>query len=434
MRFAVGAATDPGRRRDHNEDSFLVDDERSLFAVADGLGGHQAGEVASSTALEALRAAVASGRPINEAALAANRAVHELAIGDPKLHGMGTTLTAFIAIGGRTALIAHVGDSRAYRLREGTIERLTEDHSLVEELVREGRITAEQADSHPQRAIITRALGLEPDVEVDLVTVPVRAGDRILICSDGLTTMVRERDIERISRSEADPGRAADHLVEAACEAGGEDNVTTIIIDVLEIDDSAPDPEELAAESAPATPIPVTAPDVETEEAPVLLVRRRRLRSALLLFVPLAIFLGLAFGTVAWYARRTYYVGVEGERVAIYRGVPGGLLIWDPTVEQRTDLALSDVEAADQIALLDGAAEGSLDRAESYLDLLKERAAAATTTTSTTTTTRPPRTTTTTRPGRATTTTGPGGTATSPPGVTYSGTGAAITTPTNAQP
>ncbi len=417
MRLSAGAATDAGRVRDHNEDSYLLDDERSLYAVADGVGGHRGGEVASSTALEALRAGFASGMPVNEAARSANRAVYDLAATDEALRGMGTTLTALTTVGGSTALLAHVGDSRAYRLRDGDIERLTEDHSLVEELVREGRLTAEQADSHPQRNYITRALGLEHEVEVDLVSVSLLAGDRLLLCSDGLTTMVREREIERISRNEADALRAAERLVDAACDAGGEDNVTAVVIDVVEVDAAeAPDPEALAAASPPTTPLPVSAPDIEpTEPAPTVTVARRRLRSFLLLALPLILFVGLAFTTVAWYARRTYYVGLSGDRVALYRGVPGGLLIWDPTVEATSDLDLRDLDAADQADVAEGTAEGSRDRAERYLVTLEERATAATSTTSTTTTTRPPRkTTTTTRPRSATTTTARGTARTSP--------------------
>ncbi|MCZ7535623.1 MAG: Stp1/IreP family PP2C-type Ser/Thr phosphatase [Acidimicrobiia bacterium] len=422
MRLAAGAATDAGRVRDHNEDSYLLDDERSLFAVADGVGGHRGGEVASSTALEALRAGVASGTALHEAAQSANSAVYDLAATDEALRGMGTTLTALTTIGGSTALLAHVGDSRAYRLRDGAIERLTEDHSLVEELVREGRLTSEQADSHPQRNYITRALGLEPDVEVDIVSVALHAGDRILLCSDGLTTMVRERDIERISRNETDPARAAELLIDAACDAGGEDNVTAVVIDFLEVDGAeAPDPEALAETSPPTTPLPVSEPDIgPPTSAPTITVTRRRLRSFLLLVLPLILFVGLAFTTVAWYARRTYYVGLSGDRVALYRGVPGGLLIWDPTVETISDIDLRDLDPADQAAVADGVAEGSRDRAESYLATLEERATAATSTTSTTTTTRPPRrTTTTTRPPKKTTTTTAGGTArTSPATIT----------------
>jgi len=195
VKLAAASATDQGRVRSNNEDAFLIDDQRALFAVADGMGGHRGGEVASHTAIEALRAAIANGTPLHDAITRANTAVLTRAAGDDELTGMGTTMTAVVAIGGRQLLIGHVGDSRAYMMHEGTLRRATDDHSLVEELVREGRLTPEQAEAHPQRAIVTRALGVDDPVDVDLYTLDVEAGDRVLLCSDGLTTMVRERDI-----------------------------------------------------------------------------------------------------------------------------------------------------------------------------------------------------------------------------------------------
>src|SRR4051794_28279470 len=161
------------------------------------MGGHRAGEVASRTAIESLRASIASGVPVNEAIARANSAVIDRAEGDGELEGMGTTMTAVVPAGGHQLLVGHVGDSRAYMVHEGNLRRVTEDHSLVEELVREGRLTAEQAESHPQRAIITRALGIDSDVDVDVYTLDVNPGDRLIVCSDGLNTMVRDRDVER---------------------------------------------------------------------------------------------------------------------------------------------------------------------------------------------------------------------------------------------
>ena len=239
MRLATGSATDTGLVRGNNEDSFLVDGAHQLFAVADGMGGHRGGEVASRTAIEALRAAIAAGQPVHDAIVQANTAVIERAAGDDELTGMGTTLTAVVVAGGRQLLIGHVGDSRAYLLHDGTLRRITDDHSLVEELVRE----AGSLPSRPSRtrnARSSRALGVDPDVEVDLYTVEVTAGDRVLICSDGLTTMVRERDVERLARSEPDPQRAAEVLVDAANRAGGEDNTSVVVVDVLEVDAAAP--------------------------------------------------------------------------------------------------------------------------------------------------------------------------------------------------
>jgi len=262
MKLATGSATDTGLVRGNNEDAFLVDGEHQLYAVADGMGGHRGGEVASRTAVEALRAAFAGGRGVEAAITSANDAVIERARGDSGLTGMGTTLTALTVKGGRQLLIGHVGDSRAYMIHDGAIRRITEDHSLVEELVREGRLTPEQADAHPQRHVVTRALGIDEQIDVDLYTLDVTEGDRVVLCSDGLTTMIRERDVERIARSEPDPQRAAEQLVDAANAAGGEDNTSVVVVDVLEVDPvSVFDAEEVPEPPSPAR-VMAPAPDV----------------------------------------------------------------------------------------------------------------------------------------------------------------------------
>lgn len=409
MRISAGAFSDVGRVREGNEDAHLVDDRLALFAIADGMGGHRGGEVASWTAIEALRAAVASGQPINDAVKQANTAVLERAAGHPELEGMGTTMTAVVVAGGRRLLIGHVGDSRAYLLRGGELSRLTEDHSLVEELVREGRLTPEQAETHPQKAIVTRALGVEPGVDVDVYAVDVAEGDRLLLCSDGLTDMVRERDIERVLRGEGDPQRAAERLVDEANEAGGVDNITAVVLDVVEVDDDgAPDPIVLAAEPAPRVARGEPAPDVgasgvEVPRPPML----RRIRSVTLLVVPLVLILAIAVAAVGWYARRSYYVGLDGEQVVLFRGVPGGVLGWDPTIEERTDLVADDLGPVARKAVADGAARGSRETAERYVERLTEQVAATSTTTTTrrtTTTTAGP---TTVAPAPAPTTTPP---------------------------
>jgi serine/threonine protein phosphatase PrpC len=390
MKFSVGAFSDVGRSRDDNEDAYVVDERLVLFAIADGMGGHRGGEVASWTAIEALRAAVANGNAINLAISKANEAVIERAAGDPEVAGMGTTMTAVVPAAGRTVLIGHVGDSRAYLLHDGTLSRLTDDHSLVEEMVREGRLTHEQAESHPRRNIVTRALGQEHDVEVDLYTLEVSPGDRILLCSDGLTVMVRDRDVERIVRGESDPQRAVELLVDAANEAGGEDNITVILLDVLEVEEAAPpDPDSLATPTASATPISIPAPDVAPgppppEARPSL---RRRVRSALFVIVPLVLILGFAFLALGYYARRSYFVGLDGNQVVVYRGVPGGVLGWDPTVEAETELTVDDLIPSDAAAVGAGTARGSRDRADNYVVQLEERATTTTTSTSTSTTT-----------------------------------------------
>jgi serine/threonine protein phosphatase PrpC len=394
VRLAAGSLSHTGLVRGNNEDAFLVDKDHVLFAVADGVGGHRGGEVASRTAIEALRAAVAAGRSVQDAITSANEAVIERARGDTDLTGMGTTMTAMVVGGGRQVLIGHVGDSRAYLLHDGSLRRVTDDHSLVEELVRDGRLTPEQAESHPQRNIVTRALGLDEPVEVDLYRLDVSNGDRIILCSDGLTTMVRERDIERIARSEPDPQRTAEELVDAANNAGGEDNTSVVVVDVLEVDAAdAPATEPVTPPPSPARIMP-PAPDVpepSTQDS-----WPKRVRNALLLFVPLILVLAIAVGGVGWYARRSYYVGFAGNRVVIYKGIPGGVLGWNPTVDERTKLSAAQLTPIDRERVAGGAARGSVGEARRFVARL-QAGVDATSTTTTTTTTRP-RATTTTRP------------------------------------
>ena len=407
MKLAAASATDQGLVRSNNEDAFLIDDQRALFAVADGMGGHRGGEVASHTAIEALRAAIANGTPLHDAITRANTAVLTRAAGDDQLTGMGTTMTAVVAIGGRQLLIGHVGDSRAYMLHEGTMRRATDDHSLVEELVREGRLTPEQAEAHPQRAIVTRALGVDDPVDVDLYTLDVEAGDRVLLCSDGLTTMVRERDIERLARAEPDPQRLADALVAAANAAGGEDNITVVVVDVLEADPPlAHDPTTVvvAQERPPSRSAVVPPPDPpEPRARRPKGSRSRAVRGVILVLLPLLLIAGIAAAALGWYARSSYFVGVSGNEVVIYKGVPGGVLGWNPTVDQHTGLAPASLPAVDRDRVTTNSSRGSRATAEAYVGRLRA-AVAATSTTSTTTTTRPKRTTTT-KPVRVTTTT-----------------------------
>jgi protein phosphatase len=362
------------------------------------MGGHNAGEIASATAIEALRAAVASGKSLDAAITLANSAIFEKAATDRGLAGMGTTLTAVVILGESTLLIGHVGDSRAYRIRDGVLEQLTEDHSLVEELVREGRLSPAEAEVHPRRSVITRALGIDPNVEVDLYTLDARTGDRLLICSDGLTTMVRDDEVLRIAELDADPRVAADRLVDAANEAGGEDNITVLIIDVLEAPPPAPpDPETLAVPAAPRTPVPVAAPDVLDEQLPRR--RRPRLRSiggVLLYVLPVLVIIGAGIGAVNWYARHTYFVDFKGDRVVVFQGVPGGILGWEPTVKTTTHLRRADL-TADAIDQIDRSGKGSLERAQQFVRNLERDVASTTTTTTTTapTTTSKPKSTTT---------------------------------------
>ncbi len=248
MRIAQGsAASSTGRKRRHNEDAYVY--EPPLFAVADGMGGARAGEVASALAAAALREAdldpaESAERTVVRLIQAANARVHERALSDAAASGMGTTMTVALFRPEGDVVIGHVGDSRAYLLRDGELEQLTDDHSLVAELVRRGELSPEQAEVHPQRSVITRALGTEPDVDVDSFTVTARDGDVFLLCSDGLTTMVDAATIaELVQRDRFELGSATSALIRVANEHGGEDNITTVLF-AIAADDDAPAAEQ----------------------------------------------------------------------------------------------------------------------------------------------------------------------------------------------
>src|SRR6476469_7826415 len=257
--------TDTGRQRKGNEDADFA--RSPLFVVADGMGGAQAGEVASGTAVEVFQDGLPDGSEpvasrLRSLVLEANARINALAQSDDALAGMGTTVTAAYVGEGELA-IAHVGDSRMYRLRDGRLERLTDDHTLVEELVRQGKLTPEEADHHPQRSIITRALGPEPGVEPDSFTWPGRDGDVYLICSDGLTGMVPEPQVAEILTAAGSLPAAGRALVDAANEAGGRDNITVVLFRLEEVGtgDLAADDHDTSEHSAvrPATPAAAAA-------------------------------------------------------------------------------------------------------------------------------------------------------------------------------
>jgi PPM family protein phosphatase len=244
------ARTDPGRKRRGNEDSYVS--RPPLFAIADGMGGARAGEVASALAAGAL--AESGGGQGGEAHLVeliqeANRRVHERASTDAETSGMGTTITVAQIEQDGTVTMGHVGDSRAYLLRDDRLEQLTDDHSLVAELVRRGELSPQAAEVHPQRSVITRALGTDPDVDVDAFSIEARAGDVFLICSDGLSDMVDADQIEAIVKTHrGDLDAAAKALVQAANRAGGEDNITAVLFELVEGDSPVPEPDERTRE------------------------------------------------------------------------------------------------------------------------------------------------------------------------------------------
>jgi len=239
---AYAATTDTGRKRRRNEDAYVV--APPLFAVADGMGGAQAGEVASRLAAAALEdtdpGSLSAPDRVESLIQEANRRVHERSTADPSTSGMGTTMTVAI-VEGSTVTIGHVGDSRAYLVRDGRLEQLTEDHSLVNELLKSGKLTPEEAVTHPQRSVITRAVGTDPDVDVDSFTIDAHDGDVFLLCSDGLTDMVDDEDILDVAASYGhDLDRVTKSLVSAANRGGGEDNITVVAFEIADGDRTAP--------------------------------------------------------------------------------------------------------------------------------------------------------------------------------------------------
>jgi PPM family protein phosphatase len=260
----------PGRRRRRNEDSFVV--APPLFAVADGMGGARAGDIASRLAAATVREEGGDRVDVVELIREANRRVFERARDDASASGMGTTMTVALVEGDQVT-IGHVGDSRAYRLRENALEQLTEDHSLVAELVRSGKLSPEEAETHPQRSMITRVLGTDPDVDADTFTVEAQPGDVFLLCSDGLTTMVEENHIvDVVNRHRGDLERAAKQLISDANRSGGEDNVTVVFFEIVEEGETA----QMAVVDAEQDTL------TEVDEVPVLetVEKRRLLRAA----------------------------------------------------------------------------------------------------------------------------------------------------------
>ncbi|TML26312.1 MAG: Stp1/IreP family PP2C-type Ser/Thr phosphatase [Actinobacteria bacterium] len=339
------ARTDTGRQRRSNEDAFYA--RPPLFAVADGMGGARAGEVASSLLVEVLESGLPDGGNDEERVAGrvreANAQIHELSRQDAERAGMGTTVTAAY-VGDRAVALAHVGDSRAYRLHDGRLEQMTRDHSLVEELKRRGKLTEEEAEEHPQRSVITRALGPEARVDVDTVSVPAQAGDVFLLCSDGLTAMVPEERIEEIFGDGDGAGleRVGRELIAEANDRGGRDNITVVLFSLEDVADGAvtdqptqigvpaPSAEQVEAakataeaESAAAPRRTVPLPRRRKPAAPAAARgRRRRIRGLVPTLIVVAILGALAAG--AWVATRAvYFVGTTHDGfVAVYRGLP----------------------------------------------------------------------------------------------------------------
>jgi protein phosphatase len=450
----AGAATHVGRLRTINQDAYVLLPDRELFVVADGMGGHQGGEVAARLAIETLQVAYQdhTAESLTDAIAVANHRIRNEGDADPNLRGMGTTVVALALMPDEPdpdaepvdddsepplhLVIANVGDSRAYLHRDGSLVQLTEDHSVVADLVRDGRITAEEAESHPQRNIVTRVLGVYETVDVDLWPIDPVTGDRFLLCSDGLFNEVGTDQISAVLRRLDDPSEAAAELVRLANEGGGRDNITAIVVDV--VDDGgvaraasaalAGEPSRLDSATRDAdddhdlagftTAMPVAAPagltDEDLDSARVdepSRKERRALRRAekrktprtrvtwrVVAFVVLLVaVIGGALATIQWYGTSTYYVTFEDDEVVIYQGRPGGTLWVDPELQEGTGIAREDVPERYVEALEAGSEHSSLEEARAYVDNIESDIQAIEDV-------KPPTTTTTTTPAGPTTT------------------------------
>lgn len=345
---SFGSRTDIGCLRDHNEDSLVV--TPPLFAVADGMGGHAAGEVASEIAVRVLSELApehpdgeALGRAIEEA----NRAVIQAAHEGRGRQGMGTTMTAAMLEGERL-VIAQVGDSRAYLLHQGKLQQLTRDHSLMADMIEAGQLTPEEARTHPQRSVITRALGSDVHLHPDIYEINVETGDRLLICSDGLSGMIFDDQIENTLRRVQDPQRCASQLVNEAIAAGGHDNVTVIVADVTGY----------------------------AEVRRKKLARKTKLSIALVLVLFAAIIAGAAWGTQT-YLNTAAYLANDNGKVAVYRGVPGSVLgLSFSHLERTTDVTVADLQPGVANRLHEGIRVDDMEAADALVKEYEDEIAA----------------------------------------------------------
>ena len=404
-----GSATDTGLVRSVNQD--LAVETGTLFAVADGMGGHAGGEVAARLAVDTLTVAFGakpSGAGLSEAVNEANRVVFEHSLDNAELRGMGTTLTAAALVNedGRDVIaLVNVGDSRAYRFHDGVLTQITVDHSLAEEMVRNGEISESEAAVHPHRHILTRALGVADDVTVDLWRIQPTRGDRFVLCSDGLTNELEAGQIAEVLATVPDPQAAADLLVRAARTHGGSDNITAVVVDVVLDDEqdgvdgtvpavAAVAPDFRTSAGAPGAESP-SSPDADGPEAVEVLpgpaplkpkfrdrwrARRKARRAArgrrlvtvrTLLFVVLvgAILAG-AFYAIRWYDTNAYYVQVNNNELMIYHGRVGGGVLYKPVEVERTGVTTADIPAYAVPGLVSGVREDSLQAAQDYVAAL----------------------------------------------------------------
>jgi serine/threonine protein phosphatase PrpC len=413
MKVRPGARSDTGRVRAHNEDAFLI--KAPLYAIADGMGGHDSGEVASAISLSVLGDAEPDDSPpgdwLSAALKSANKAVFAAGAEAGAMLRMGTTLTAAY-VTEDSVWIGHVGDSRAYLCRDGDVRQLTDDHSLVGEWLRDGRLTREEAAVHPQRSVITRALGIDEDVQIDVRRLTPARGDRIMLCSDGLTDELSDTEIREILANAENSDSAAGELVESANRHGGKDNITVVVLDILEDPASAPpdDDSTVVLDPVPSTGthpddlgsgddrlqpsgvvvrgLPESVHEAEAEGVPG--GRKFWIRFTLWATLTLVIVLGGWLG-LNWYVNNSWYVGVLDGNVAVFQGIPEGVLgMTNGKVDRRTSIPVSLLPTTTREKVEAGIPADSRDDALEIVENLREQSATTTTTTTTTTTAPPP--------------------------------------------
>ncbi|WP_253272669.1 Stp1/IreP family PP2C-type Ser/Thr phosphatase [Arsenicicoccus sp. oral taxon 190] len=401
MALRYAARSHVGLVRDSNQDSAYAGPH--LLVVADGMGGHAGGDVASSTAIGALAHldddshGTRALQHLEDAVANANAQLHDITQEQPELHGMGTTVTALLRADNKLA-VAHIGDSRAYLLRGGTLTQLTHDHTFVQSLVDEGRIEPEEAEHHPQRSMVTRVLTGQDGDEPDVSWRELRHGDRYLICSDGVSGFVAHDTIAEILAEVTDPGRAADRLVDLALRSGGQDNITAIVADVVRLaDEAAPSTRPQVVGAAAARQLNRSAPDTPASRAaalartasgagdqePVALAeegvgsrwgRLARILAASLL--TLLVLVGIGYAAWRW-TQQQYFVTDRDGRVTIYRGLDQTLgPIELSSVAEQTDVPVADLPDFYRTRVQTGVTAGSLDSARGIVTDLRTQAQA----------------------------------------------------------
>ena len=364
-RWRYAAATDIGLVRDSNQDAVFVND--SLAMVADGMGGHAAGEIASILTTDVVRERFQQDSTVeglHGAIEAANRAIIADAREHPERFGMGTTIIAVGLTHDESGVVFpvlfNVGDSRAYQLRDGALRQLSEDHSVAEEWVRMGRLTAQEAESHPRRHQLTRALGVEEKLEIDVVSIDAVAGDRLLLCSDGLSNELSPERLAEVASSPDPLDEVVERLIAEAREAGGHDNISAVLLEFDEVT-VAPVPIRQTVSSTPPPIAPSSDPSPRTS--------RRHRRLTWRVWASLLVIVAVVAGFVAivhWYAYSNFYLGDDTGTIAVYQGQPNGVLWYKPTKVADTQYCTANLRAADEVALKATISQPTLQEALIY--------------------------------------------------------------------